>query len=180
MDNKDLYDAISQYRDLKEDVLYPFEKSKEEFDFLKHLPKKQNELNRLTRYIKANTTDSDILAYKKNIIRAIIFLKKAAQKNKLGYPLDPNQGLIIKNYIFGKMAGVLRGALSYPHGFSYSQFYYRIDGEFDANPIIDLLAEMEVELNEKQFVDYFELEKFVEEYVNRFHELWDKAGKGRN
>lgn len=168
-----IYDLIGKYRELKESSFYPFEKMDSDSEFFEVEKRRKRDAiedlkNRITDYPNKYFVDQ----FRQNVINALDILLSFTKKNKAGFPLDRNQGLVIENYIFGKMAGVIKNSLKNGHGVSYGQFYYTVNGDFDETELRKLLEEFRDTLQNQKFKDFFELEDCVESHLNKLREMW--------
>jgi hypothetical protein len=172
---REIYDLIARYRNLKESSFYPFEVKDADSELVRERKvDTRNELQSLKQEI-ADYPNHQILASRsrENVIKAVEILLGFVQKSNTGAPLARNQGLVIENFVFGKVAGVISDSLKNGYGVSYPQFYYQPDGDFDETELRNLLLEFQDRLK-GQFSTYFELESCVEEYLGKLRDLWEK------
>jgi len=175
---RDINDLIEKYRNLKESSFYPFEIKESDSELIKERKELvRKDFESIKQEIK-DFPDAQILAseFKINVLKAIEILLDFVQKSGNGSPLDRNQGLVIENFIFGKVAGVINDSLKNSCGVSYPDFYYQPGGDFDETELRDLLLDFQNSL-QKEFSSYFELENCVEEYLDRIKELWNNEDK---
>lgn len=172
---KEINEIVEKYREIKESSFYPFELIKSDSDAIKvkkeTIRKEFEILEKKIQDFKNPKELADI--YKNDVLKAVEVLLEYVQKSKLGSPLDRNQGLIIDNFIFGKVVGVIRHSLKHG-GVSYSDFYYRPGGDFDETELRKLLIDLRNQLMKQDFESYFQLEKFVEGYFDKVKSLWNK------
>jgi hypothetical protein len=172
---REIYDLIGKYRNLKESSFYPFDiKETDSETVRKRKDDTRKELQSLKQGIE-NYPDPQVLAsrLRENVLKTIEILLEYVQKSNTGAPLDRNQGLVIENFVFGKVAGAIRDSLKYGYFVSHPQFYYQPGGDFDETELRDLLLEFQDRLK-GQFSTYFELESCVEEYLAKVRALWVK------
>lgn len=171
----DIYDLIARYRNLKESSFYPFDiKGTDSETVKRRKDETRYELQSLKQEIE-DYPNPQILAsgLRENVLKTIEMLLEFVQKSDTGAPLDRNQGLVIENFVFGKVAGAISDSLKNGYRVSYPQFYYQPGGDFDEKELRDLLLEFQERLK-VQFSTYFELEAFVEEYLGKIRDLWEK------
>lgn len=171
----DIDDIIVKYRILKESSFYPFEKTESDSDLIKkRKDSTRSELESLEQEINGFSNPKQlVLKFKNNLLKAVEILLGFVQKSNTGSPLDRNQGLVIENFIYGKVAGIINDSLKNGDGVSFPDFYYQPGGDFDQTELRNLLLEFQSDL-QKEFLSYFELENCVEEYLDKIKELWNK------
>jgi len=177
---ENIYDLIREYRELKENSFYPYEVMSSDSEFLSEEKGRKREMieelrERINGFPKKDFVDQ----FKGNVVQALSILLRFIKKNKAGFPLDRNQGLVIENYIFGKIAGVIKNSLKNGNGVSYGEFYYIVDGDFDESEIRELLEDFRATLQHNEFRDFFELEDCVDAYLIRIREMWLLENKAR-
>jgi len=175
---RDNYDIIREYRTLRTDIFYPFDQKKvDDFPIKKEeILEKRKRLAELKDELD-NITIRNLKQCKKNLLLSIERALELTSNNKLGYPLSRNQGLIIPNYIYGKVLGIMESAMNSVSGFGYPQFYFEKNGDFDSTNLLNLLNEFHDELEKKDFVSFLDLEAFYEAYADRIRELWSKENE---
>jgi hypothetical protein len=170
---RDNYDLIREYRSLKTDILYPFDDKKIE-DFVtskNEILEKRKRLDDLKAELD-NLTVKNLKQCKNNLLLSIETALELTSNNRLGYPLSRNQGLIISNYVYGKVLGIIESAMNSASGFGYPQFYFEKDGDFDSTKLRSTLREFHDELAGKDFASFQELEEFYEKYESKLRLLW--------
>lgn len=176
--SKDNFNIIREYRNLRTDIFYPFDQKKCD-DFPRE--KETIEANRIKlNEIKDELdeiTIKNLKQCKKNLLKSIETTIELTTNNNLGYPLSRNQGLIIPNYVYGKVLGILESAINSGIGFSFPQFYMDKNGDFDSTELLSLLKEFHSDLRNKDFSSFLELEAFYETYENKIKALWEKENK---
>jgi len=177
---KSSYDIIREYRMLREDIFYPFDDRKEnEFDFQKeNISKKRKRWLEIKEQVQAIPPEK-IQECKTNLLRSIDKILELISGHKLGYPLSRNQGLVVPNFVYGKVIGVLKNAINSVNGYGWSPFYFEQDGDFDSRDLIQLLREFKSRLNEFDFSTFFDLEDLFEEYIEKLLELWREEDKAQ-
>lgn len=175
---RDIYNLIAKYRNLRESSFYPFEIKETDSDLIrKRKDETRNELQSLKKEIENYPEPEKLVSrLRENVLKASEILLEFVQKSKTGAPLARNQGLEVENFVFGKVAGVISDSLKNGFGFSYPQFYYQPGGDFDEKELRNLLLEFQDRL-QFQFSTYFDLEYCVEEYLRKVRDLWEKEGK---
>jgi hypothetical protein len=111
-----------------------------------------------------------------NCKSAVDELLRVVKKSRTGSSLDRNQGLTIENFVFGKVAGVLRYALKFPDGVYLPDFYFNTKSDFNEDPLRNLLLSLKGDL-QKSFDSYLQLESCVEGYLSKIRELWKAENK---
>jgi len=165
------FDIIRQYRWLKENAFYPFENS-EKYEF------KKNEILEMKEKLKIlvgklnKVTQEEIEVCQKNLFMSTEKVLELISIQNLNYPLSRNQGLVIDNYVYGKILGVLSSAMNSCTGFGYPQFYFEKDGDFDSKAIKALLKELSDSLKKEKFINYLQFEEFFESFRERILEMW--------
>ena len=119
------YDIIREYRKLREDVFYPFDEEKaEEYNFQKEdILKKGRRLSDIEKQVK-DIPHEEIQKCKTTLLKSIDKVLELISGSKLGYPLSRNQGLIIPNFVYGKVIGVLKTAIDSGNSYGWSPFYF--------------------------------------------------------
>jgi hypothetical protein len=176
--NDQSFDTIRDYWSLKDDLEFPFDKNP------KYIFPNQTETNAMKakrwHELQSRLGDisfNDIEQCKKNVIMAIDKLLEIISANVSGYPLARDQGLIIENYVYGKLLGVLMGAVKSPLGYGYPNFYYERGGTFNADRIIILLQQYKKELQEFKYASYREFAEHYEKYKNEVLKMWEEENK---
>ena len=166
-------DVISKYRNLKESSFFPFEIKDNDTDSIRQRKEAvRGDFERYQKEIQDYSNSKDLAErFKNNILKAIEILLDFVKKSETGSPLDRNQGLVIENFVFGKVAGVINDSLKNGFGVSYPDFYYQHGGDFDETALRSLLLDFQRDLN-NEFSSYFELEVCVEEYLQKIKKLW--------
>ncbi|WP_439481276.1 hypothetical protein [Cyclobacterium plantarum] len=177
MENE-VFNKISQYRDLKESSAYPYLENEGDSERL-ILKKKENraQMEDLKFEIISELGKNGVAIVKGNLVDALDILLKEIERSKTGFPLDRNQGLGINNYIYGKVAGVIRSAMKIGYGYYYPEFYQGVQSDFDASGLQELLISFKEELMITDFNGFFELEACVETYLSRIKQLWEKENE---
>lgn len=177
---KEIDDIVEKYRELKESSFYPFGiKATDSDPIRKKKEDTRQELEKLVREIEDYQDPQTLTSrFRNNVLKAVEILLEITQKSNTGSPLDRNQGLVIENFVFGKVAGVINDSLKNGFGVYYPDFYYQPGGNFDETNLRKLLLDFQDRLNE-QFHNYFQLESCVEEYLEKIKDLWNKEN-GKN
>lgn len=171
--NEESYDIIRTYWELKEDVLFPFSD-----ELLEDFPNERDIILDKRRRFNAvveslpRITVEDIAQCKNNLQLAIHKVLQIISANRSGYPLARNQGLIIENYIYGKVLDVIRGAVKSPLGYGYPNFYYEIGGDFDSAPLIRLLETYRQNVQEARFTSYLQFADLFEGFRSSVRQMW--------
>lgn len=174
----DIYDLIREYRSLKTDVLFPFDAQK-----IKDFPSKEQEIRNNGKRIQElrenldDITIKQLQQCKRNLILSVEKALELTSNNKLGYPLARNQGLIIPNYVYGKVLGIVESAMNTAQGFSYPEFYFQRNGDFDSTSLRELLVDFRTKLDDAKLSSFFELEDLFEEFEARMMNLWKKENE---
>jgi hypothetical protein len=175
---RDIDISIAKYRNLKESSFYPFEIKASDTELVKERKKSVRRDIQSYRKEIQNFPEPQVLVnrFKENVNRAIEKLLEFVQRSNTGAPLDRNQGLIIENFIFGKVAGVINDSLKNGEGVTFPDFYYQPGGNFVETELRELLLDFKKELK-KPFLNYFELEICVDSFLERIKDLWEKETK---
>jgi hypothetical protein len=174
----DSYDIIREYWTLMDDLLYPFDdtKSKDFPNEYDSIVEKRRRLAAIPSKLQTLTV-GDLGQCKKNLLSAIDKVLEIIEASKLGYPLARNQGLIIDNYVYGKLLSVVEGAVKSPLGLGYPNFYYERGGDFDSQPLVILLLSFKAELESKEFPNYPAFADFFREFKKQVLEMWEKENR---
>lgn len=166
-------DVIREYRTLREDVFYPFDAEKaNEFYFQKEeILKKRRRLSEIKKQVE-DIPSEKIKKCKINLLKSIDKVLELISGSKLGYPLSRNQGLIIPNYVYGKVIGVLKTAIDSGNSYGWSPFYFEPNGDFKSEKLIYTLKDFRNELDQNNYSSYFKLEEVFERYKGQLLELW--------
>jgi hypothetical protein len=182
----DGYDIIREYRQLRVDIDYPFEKldsTVNEHDRIEML-EKQRRLKHLVKRME-EITPAELSQCKKNLRLSV---EKAIEllsiKNVSGFRLSRDQGMVVANYIFGKVIGIVESALNSAQGFGYPQIFYEKDSDFDPSEFIHVLNEFKNRLNNSHIRSFQQLERLYYEFYDKAVALWrkendDQRKKGR-
>lgn len=167
------YEAIRMYWDLKEDVFYPFS-DKQVADFPYEAASIRAKAEKFTRAFNKlkDIPKEDIDQCISNVTQAITKVLEIISANKLGYPLARDQGLIIDNYVYGKILSVIMGAVKSPLGYGYPNFYYERDGDFDSRPLLSLLNRFQQDLASGNFESYLDFAKVYEKFKEDILTMW--------
>lgn len=172
------YDIIREYRSLRTDIFYPFDQNKvEDFPIEKEeILKKRKRLTELKKEL-SKISIKNLKQCKKNLLLSIERALELTSNSKLGYPLSRNQGLVIPNYVYGKVLGIIESAINSVSGFGYPQFYFEKNGDFDSSNLLNLLKEFHDELEKTDFTSFLDLESFYEIYAEKIRGLWTKENE---
>jgi hypothetical protein len=176
--SKDIYDWIREYRSLRTDQLYPFDNTIEKnFAF-----RKEEILSKKAKFEEVKLKIDDITVRqlgqcKKNLVMSIDKALELLANNKLDYSLSRNQGLIIPNYVYGKIWGIVESAMNTAQGFSYPGIYFASRGDFDSSALQKLLTDFKLELLALRPASFFDLEHLYEKYATELKHLWEKENK---
>ena len=175
----DFFDAIMEYRNLKEDVLFPFQNLDESYYAVDdQIDNKRRRFEELQEII-GNAQDDVADHFRNQLTRAIeIIIPKIEREQNMGFPLSRNQGLIIDNYIYGKVIGVLRSGTKNGYGISYPDFYYERQGDFDSGRLLTKLLDYRQRLGRARFESYFEFEEMAENLIDEIRQLWEEDNQG--
>jgi hypothetical protein len=174
------YDIIRGFWELKDDPLYPFGE-----DAIRDYPLQHDLIRgKQQEFIEAiarldNLTIADLKQCKRNLLRAVDMAIEIVSANKLGYPLARNQGLIIENYVYGKLLSIIEGAVHSPLGVGYPNFYYERGGDFDGQPLLQILQSFKRELQNREFPNYPSFVEFFEQFKDQIQELWRRENRQR-
>lgn len=174
----DSYDIIREYWTLMDDLLYPFDDGKVN-DFPNErdsILEKRKRLASIPNKLRTLTV-GDLDKCKRILLRAIDKVLEIIEASKLGYPLARNQGLIIENYVYGKLFSVLEGAVKSPLGLGYPNFYYEQGGDFDAQPLVVLLLSFKAELEAREFFNYPAFADFFRELKKEILQMWEEENR---
>lgn len=153
--------------------MYPFDDQK-----IEHFPMNQEEIlaNRARiaelRDQLDDITVNQIKQCKRNLILSIDKALELTSNNKLGYPLARNQGLIIPNYVFGKVLGIIESAINTGQVYSYPQFYFQIGGDFDPTAMRQTLQNFKQQLEATDFPNFLALEQAYQLFETEMKTLW--------
>jgi hypothetical protein len=167
------YDAIRAYWELKEDVFFPFS-NKQVADFPHEEASIKAKAEKFTIAFNKlkEVSKEDIDQCVNNVNQAIRKILEIISASKLGYPLARDQGLIIENYVYGKILSVIMGAVKSPLGYGYPNFYYERDGDFNAKPLMELLKRFQDEINAADFATYLDFAKVYEKLKEDILTMW--------
>jgi hypothetical protein len=175
---RDIIDLIEKYRDLKGSSFYPFESRVNDTDLVKERKESvRRDFQRLKEEIE-NFPEPQVLVdrFRVNVGKAVEKLLDHVGKSRTGAPLDRNQGMVIENFVFGKVSGIIRDSLKYGRFISYPQFYYQPGGDFDETELRELLLDLREELK-GEFLTYFDLENCVDGYLEKIRGLWERENE---
>ena len=167
-----IYNIITKYRRLKNDPDYQFIVENPLTQSHHCQSERNNELNKLIDKLD-DISVRELKQCKANVMLCIDEIVKSIHLEKLHLPLARNQGLIIQNWVYGKVLDYLISALNCPTGFGNGPFYYEREGDFDSGPLKELLVEFKNNLNKKDFANYLQFEAFIESYIERITHLWE-------
>lgn len=176
--NQESYDTILQYWDLKDDVLFPFDEEKvrdfpnEEESILS----KRRRFDAVKQRLSAINRE-DIDQCKSNLMQAIDKVIEIISESKLGYPLARNQGLIIENYVYGKLLSIIHGAVKSPAGYGYPNFYSDPEGDFDSAAILQLINSYKEQIQNTPINSYSEFANLFERFRTSVIELWKNENR---
>jgi hypothetical protein len=169
----EVYDAIYNYWSLKEDILYPFEtKQVEEYPYEKEATLAKRDAFEKAKAGLNAVSEADLAQCCRNLILAIDEALRIISASKLGYPLARNQGLIIENYVYGKLLTIIHGAVKSPLGYGSSNFYYEKNGNFDPNQVISLLRDLKEQVSNFKSKNYLDFAKLYEDFRKKILDLW--------
>ena len=169
----DILDTIRDYRRVRGDVFYPFDDNKI-IEFPSHrenILKKRKHLSEIKELI-AGFSSETIQDCKENLMDCIDKVLELISGSKLGYPLSRNQGLVIPNFVYGKVIGILKDAMESGYSYSWSPFYFEPQGDFNSEQLIITLKDFRNELDLNNYSSYFELEEVFERHKEKLLELW--------
>jgi hypothetical protein len=169
--------TVTDYRELKRSLFYPFEINESDSDFfIEQKEKSKSKFISVKNKLKKTPNKADLIShFRDNLEDSIDYILGYLRKSRAGYSLDRNQGLNIENFIFGKIINAIQDAISI--GVSYPQFYYSPDSDFDENNLRKLLEEFKSGLRQREFNDYFELEDFTDKYIEQIKSMWKEENK---
>lgn len=168
----DIYKKIREYRGLKRSSFDPFIEREMDSDSVKvEKQKRRKRIEEIKDDISVFTDANFVRKQKENVINVINGLLRSIKKNNAGYNLDRNQGMTTENFVFGKVIGVISSALEMG-GQYYPEFYYNVDGDFEALELRQLLQDFLINLQSYDFNDFFKLEEFVEIYLKNIRSMW--------
>ncbi len=173
----DFKNIVMKYRDLKDDPFFPFNDIQDNYIVDEYETEKK-----MNTYISLKETlnsipQNDIDYFKNKSIRGIEIVVQSLKKNKMGYPLSRNQGLLIPNYVFGKVIGVLKSAIGNGYGISYPNFYYSTKGDFNEKPLKVLLESAKKSIYNQEYNTFFDLENEVDNLINKVGQMWDRENE---
>ena len=167
------FQIIQKFRVLKNDPLYPFDSKKEEIFTSKKLDIKRSKIELENIESSLNKIGTRIInEYKLNVIESIEKTIELTSINNFGISLSRNQGLIIPNYIFGKVIGTINSALDCVTSYSYSPYYLDDKSDFNSSELINLLNDFKTKLDNTEYKNFIDLDSECEKYIKKIEELW--------
>lgn len=176
--SEDQLDNIRKYRLLRSDPMYPFEGSHDTDEYISEkISQKKAELDSILPTL-VNINPEQLQSVQDNVVKCINKLLELLTKQHHSYNLSKNQGTIIDNYIYGKVIGDLNSAMNSVYGFSYSDFYFEKDSDFDNSKLLEILKNMKNEFVSSAFTSYIDLEKLFYQHIEKIRELWIGENQG--
>jgi hypothetical protein len=172
------YDKIRNYRSLKGDHFYPFDDKVIGLypEYKEEIAEKRRELEEAVKELD-EVKIKELNQCKRNLLLSISKALELTKNNVAGYPLARNQGLGIPNYVYGKVLGIMQSAMNSAQGFSYPEFYFDPNGNFESETLRNLLTRYHSALEKRRFSSFTDLEDFYTKYENKIRSLWKEENK---
>jgi len=163
--------AISEeISELKIKIIYVDASQKDEYERL--LRDFQEDLEELEEELLLIDDKSATLMKRDALLKVMSRIGDGLRPNKYGNPVSRNQGMVLHNYIYGKVMYDMKWAFDGDYGtIPIPEFYYREGGNFDSRPLIDLINKRQKELTVLDEVNYLSVKSFLENVLEEIRQM---------
>lgn len=139
----------------------------------RNIPPDKDRKTQLENLLKS-TKDRTVTKLKRDSLNAVyIKIIELLKFNKLGMPISRNQGLVIENFIFGKVIWDIRTAFTGDYGgYSVPSYYHEDGGDFDHKELRSLVIFQKDQLKSLQIKNYLNLKEFVDKAIDEIRIIW--------